>query len=63
MISFPKLTMLDVNFPDGYLGNKIWHQYNHVDQNSKLVVDRYALMPSMDKDILYIDNIMPSSPR
>lgn len=54
MNNFPTLDRFDIKFPDGYLGNQAWIQSQHTGLHSMVIVDEYALMPSMDKDTLYI---------
>ena len=53
MTKFPQLNRLDIKFPDGYLGLQSWIQ-NRSPLQGSVFTDRFALMPSMDKDTLYI---------
>ena len=57
-MNFPALNRLYLNFPDGYLGKQIWKNDKYLTRLKKgIETDRFALMPTLQDDILYIDTI------
>ena len=57
MIDFPIYNLFYIKFDDKYLDEQTWYPNKNKKLNSKVIADPYALMPSMENNILYVDII------
>ena len=56
-IAFPKINNFSINFPDGNIGKVSWKSYNYKKPQKLINTDYFSLMPSLKKNILYINSI------
>ena len=63
MRNFPIFNSLKVNAPDGYLNSMYWNGNILTRLVKGIIIDEWALLPSLTNDILYIDSIVAKTTR